>query len=68
MGLYLDGSFDSSSSIVSYVEWGRAGHGRTGTAVAAGIWPSGDFVDSAGSALITAITAPPVAAADWETG
>ena len=68
MGLYTDNNFGSSSSIVSYVEWGSTGHPRSGVAVGAGIWGDGDFVDAEGAAFIRAIEAPPLGAADWEIG
>lgn len=68
IGLYRDSSFDSSDSIVSYVEWGESGHGRSSTAAAAGLWPTGDFVDSAGAGLLTATAAVPAGAGDWSTG
>jgi len=44
VGLYSSSSFGSADAIVAYVEWGHSGHGRSGTAVAAGIWPEGGFV------------------------
>jgi hypothetical protein len=43
MGLYLNNSFGSSSSILDYVEWGFSGHGRSNVAVSAGIWSTGQF-------------------------
>lgn len=44
VGLYSSGQFDDSSSILSYVEWGRSGHGRSSVAADAGIWPADGFV------------------------
>lgn len=66
VGLYSTGSFDSTDAIVSYVEWGRSGHGRSSVAVAAGIWPADAFVaTSADAATIgtgdLAVTSPD----DW---
>lgn len=52
MGLYSSRDFGSPSAIVSYVEWGSSGHGRSGTAVDAGIWSDGGFVDPAGASRI----------------
>ncbi len=44
IGLYSTNSFGSADAIVSYVEWGDTGHGRSGTAVEAGVWDDGGFV------------------------
>jgi len=44
IGLYSSNSFGSADAIVSYVEWGDTGHGRSGTAVEAGLWDDGGFV------------------------
>ncbi len=52
MGLYRSGEFGDAGAIVSYVEWGTAGHGRSSVAVTAGIWPDGGFVP-AGNDRIT---------------
>lgn len=46
LGLYTSNSFGSAEDIISYVEWGAPGHGRSDTAVAAGIWTSGGFVET----------------------
>ena len=46
LGLYSSSSFGSADAIVSYVEWGTPGHGRSGTAVEAGIWVNGGFVET----------------------
>lgn len=66
VGLYVDGSFGSASSIRSYVEWGEGGHGRSATAVEAGIW-GGGFVDAGGAPGIAATVGTPTTAADWAT-
>jgi hypothetical protein len=44
IGLYSTNSFGSADAIVSYVEWGDTGHGRSGTAVEAGVWDDGGSV------------------------
>ena len=44
IGLYSSNTFGSADAIVSYVEWGNTGHGRSGTAVEAGLWDAGGFV------------------------
>ncbi len=63
MGLYTSSSFGDAGAIVSYVEWGSAGHGRASVAVSAGIWPEGDFVAGGGTALTAAGVAS--SSADW---
>ncbi|MFT4679823.1 MAG: hypothetical protein ACJAV7_001781 [Flavobacteriales bacterium] len=45
-GLYTVPSYGDSNAIISYVEWGSTGHFRSSTAVGAGIWTTGWFVDS----------------------
>ncbi len=66
IGLYRDSSFGSAASIVSYVEWGSTGHGRSGTAVEGGVWDGG-FVDSGGASRITA-PGGATSAAGWTSG
>lgn len=44
LGLYISNQFAFPSEIIDYVEWGSTGHLRSGVAVAAGIWTTGDFV------------------------
>ncbi len=41
LGLYTSRSFESSDAIISYVQWGMAGGGRSAVAVGAGIWAEG---------------------------
>jgi hypothetical protein len=45
-GLYTEPSYGSSDAIISYVEWGSTAHFRSSTAVGAGIWTTGWFVDA----------------------
>ncbi len=66
LGLYTSSSFGDASAIIRYVEWGSAGHGRTSTAVEAGVWADGDFVDN-GGADIASTGDDPTGAADWST-
>ena len=69
VGLYSGGDFSNSSAILSYVEWGDSGHGRSGTAVAAQIWPEGGFVPTTvDSEAILATTIPPTDPAHWVGG
>ena len=46
IGFYNAQSFGSSGAILSYVEWGSSGHGRSPVAVSASIWPDGAFVET----------------------
>jgi len=46
MALYSAQDFDNPLAMVSYVEWGESGHGRSSVAVAAGLWGEGGFVDT----------------------
>jgi hypothetical protein len=67
IGLYSSSSFGSADAIVSYVEWGRSGHGRSSVAVSAGIWSEGSFVATDDtSAAIVAILLPAEDPQDWE--
>ncbi len=66
MALYSDNSFGSADSLVSYVEWGVPGHGRTGVAVEAGIWGEGEFVPTTEASSLISLTDPSaVGAAAW---
>lgn len=67
IGLYSSNSFGDSDAIVSYVEWGQSGHGRSSVAVSAGIWSEGSFVATDGaSSAITALLLPAEDPVDWE--
>ena len=69
VGLYSSNSFGDANAILSYVEWGSTGHGRSSVAVAAGIWSTGDFVPVLGSltgAIIVIDAAARAGAANWE--
>ena len=72
LGLYLTSSFDDSSAIVAYVEWGSTGHMRSPVAQAAtvggdSVW-TGGFVDPAGQPALTATTDFPNDPALWQAG
>ncbi len=67
VALYDSNSFDNSGSILSYVEWGSAGHARSSVAVAKGIWPSGGFVaTTTDNTVILANTLPATDPAGWD--
>lgn len=67
IALYSSNSFSSSAAIVDYVEWGRAGHGRSAVAVEAGLWVEGEFLDVPPDALgiTAAATTTTRSVADW---
>ena len=44
LGIYVDNQFGSAESLVSYLQWGSAGHGRESVAEAAGLWTAGTFL------------------------
>lgn len=68
IGLYSSNAFGSAEAIVSYVEWGNSGHGRSGTAVEAGIWDDGGFVaTTADTAGIQQDTIFSMAATGWSS-
>jgi hypothetical protein len=67
VGLYTSALFGSATDIVSYVEWGSPGHGRSSVAVEAGIW-SGFVQTTADSVAILANTLPASDAAHWDVG
>jgi hypothetical protein len=69
VGLYLGNDFSNPDAIVSYVEWGSSGHGRSETAVSARLWPAGGFVDtSAETGVMSATVLPPTDPAHWTGG
>ncbi len=59
VGLYSSGSFSSAADILSYVEWGRSGHGRSSVAVEAGIWPDASFVITGPDSIAIIAPEPP---------
>lgn len=63
VGLYLSPAYDSSSEIVSYVEWGETGHARSSVGVSAGVWADG-FVE-VGDGTLVANSSAPTSPADW---
>ncbi len=65
IGLYRDSSFGNAGSILSYVEWGEAGHGRSSVAVDAGIWQDGGFVPGGGSRITATGGVVPISPTDW---
>lgn len=68
LGLYINGSFGSSSSIIDYVEWGSTGHTRSGTAVTAGIWSVGDFLAAPAVGMSVSWDGSSNAISSWSVG
>lgn len=64
LGLYSSGSFSNPDDIVSYVEWGRSGHGRSSVAVEAGIWPDASFVVTSEETISIISAEPPATSPD----
>ena len=67
MGLYTTNNFGSSAAMIDYVEWGSTGHGRSGVAVGAGIWSTGDFVSSFSAGQSIHYDGAGDASSDWST-
>jgi hypothetical protein len=66
LALYTSGDFSSAEDIIRYVQRGTDTHGRTATAIAGGVWQTGDFVDNQGANL-DSVGSDPVSAADWSS-
>ncbi|MCZ6505529.1 MAG: hypothetical protein O6834_06065, partial [Actinobacteria bacterium] len=67
VALYNSANFGSSADILSYVEWGSSGHGRSSVAVSAGIW-SGFVQTGDDSVALSANTTPATDASHWDVG
>ncbi len=70
IGLYFFGdggsNFGSAEALRAYVEWGRSGHGRSSTAVEAGLWELDGFVPTPDNALaLTALEPQPTGPDGW---
>ncbi|MBT8207492.1 MAG: hypothetical protein HKN07_04600 [Acidimicrobiia bacterium] len=70
VGLYYDfgarPDFGDATEIIDYVEWGDPGHGRSDTAVEAGLWPAGGFVETSEETLaLTALKQETAGPQDW---
>ena len=52
LGLYIDNSgFGNPATLIDFVQYGAAGDARESEAVAAGLWPEGEFVPTVGNPL-----------------
>ena len=67
LGLYEGQDFGDPNSIVRYVQWGSADNGRVSTAIEAGVWADGSFVDNGGSSIF-ADGDDPIRVTDWSIG
>lgn len=65
IGLYSSGGFADPGAILSYVEWGSTGHGRSSVAVGAGIWDGFVATTSATTAL-EANNLAATSSVDWD--
>ena len=72
LALYRTSSFADPEAMVTYVEWGSSGHGRSEVAVEAGLWEPGAFVevppDAFGIQSLAGTTRPAMGRADWTAG
>ena len=68
LGLYLtnNGGFSQASEIISYLEWGTAGGGRSALATGKGIW-DGNAVAAFSTGESLSLSGNGAAAADWST-
>jgi hypothetical protein len=64
VGLYTAREFSNADAMIRYLQWGSADHGRAAVAVAAGLWPEGDFVANGGASML-AVGSNPVSSGDW---
>ena len=64
-GLYSTNDFGNASAILDYVEWGSTGHGRSGLAVTAGIWTTGDFVSAFSNTKVLEYDGSGDSSSDW---
>ena len=67
VGVYTSSAYDDPSAMIRYVQWGQAEHGRTTTAVAAGLWTDGEAIGNGGASLF-ATNDDPISAAGWSVG
>ena len=66
MGLYTSPDFGSADAMVSYVEWGSSGHGRSSVAVEAGLWATDAFIEIPDDAFgVQSTDLVPDAPEDW---
>lgn len=58
IGLYVDDSFESPSSMIDYMEYGSSGHVRSSVATSAGLWAAGQQVPAANAGETLAVVNP----------
>ena len=64
-GLYINSGFSSPNNIISYVDWGTPGGGRSGVAVAAGIWTADEAVPAFSDGESIQYDGEGISASDW---
>lgn len=69
LALYRSAQFSLAEELLSYVEWGEAGHGRSSVAVEAGLWEEGAFIEIPDDAFgVVSAAAEPSSPSDWVAG
>jgi hypothetical protein len=72
VAFYSSSAFADPEAIITYVQWGSPAHGREETAVAAGIWEEGAFLDVPDDAFgiqsIVGTAGIPTSPDDWVAG
>ncbi|MFT5531403.1 MAG: hypothetical protein ACI91O_001427 [Candidatus Poriferisodalaceae bacterium] len=63
MGIYTAAGYEDPDTMVTYVEWGDAGHKRAPVAIEAGVWANG--VAEITNGIIRASSDNPTSPADW---
>jgi hypothetical protein len=63
IGLYLTPSYEDPTQLISYMEYGNAGHQRSSVAIAAGIWSEG--FGPGGGGILNASTNNPTSPGEW---
>lgn len=48
LGLYLNSTFTSTTSMLDFLQWGSSGNGRESVANSKGIWTTGNFISTTG--------------------
>lgn len=65
VGLYTARDFGNPDAMIRYVQWGEGDHGRSGTAVEAGVWTSTVEFVPGGFTLYTTNETDPISPNDW---
>ncbi len=72
LALFRSSAFEDAQQMVTYVEWGSAGHGRSQIAIDAGLWEPDAFLtipaDAFGIQSLAGTTRPAAGPQDWTAG